>query len=94
MTEGECTIPRSVPHSLAMYRLVAPEMMSRMVGGRQETTRKSRYVNEILILADEGSRTMRTGVRWDIAPNAALGVEATRSDDDTHALELRLRMSW
>ena len=47
MTEGECTTPRSVPHSLAMYRLVAPEMMGRMVGGRQETTRKSRYVNEI-----------------------------------------------
>ncbi|MDD9980042.1 MAG: hypothetical protein OXU81_01555 [Gammaproteobacteria bacterium] len=47
-----------------------------------------------LILADEGSRTMRTGARWDIAPNAALGVEATRSDDDTHALDLRLRMSW
>ena len=47
-----------------------------------------------LTLADEGSRTMRTGARWDIAPNAALGVEATRSHDDTHALGLRLRMSW
>ena len=34
MTEGECTILRSVPHSLAMYRFVAPEMMGRVVDVR------------------------------------------------------------
>ena len=29
-----------------------------------------------------------------MAPNAALGVEGTRSDDDTHALNVRLRVSF
>ena len=35
-----------------------------------------------LTLAGEGSRTLRTGARWDIAPDAALGVEGQRSGGD------------
>ena len=47
-----------------------------------------------LSLAGEGERTVRTGTRWDIAPGAVLGVEGTRTADDSPAVELRLQVSW
>ena len=47
-----------------------------------------------LTLAGEGSRTVRTGARWDIAPGAALGLEGTRTGDDGRSVELRLQVTW
>ena len=47
-----------------------------------------------LTLADEGAGTYRAGARWDFAPGAALGIEGTRSADDSHSIELRVRLAW
>ena len=35
-----------------------------------------------LTLGDAGSRTMRTGARWQVGPDAALGLEGTRQTND------------
>ena len=47
-----------------------------------------------LTLAGEGARTVRTGTRWDIAPGAALGLEGTRTGDDSGSVDLRLQIAW
>ena len=36
-----------------------------------------------LTLGDAGSRTVRTGMRWQVTPDAVFGVEATRRGDET-----------
>lgn len=46
-----------------------------------------------LTLAGEGRRTYRTGMRWDLAPGAAVGLEGVQSDGD-RAVELRLQITW
>ena len=44
-------------------------------------------------LGDAGSRTMRTGARWQLGPDAVLGLEGTRQSSQTGetASEVRLR---
>ena len=44
-------------------------------------------------LGDGGHRTVRTGARWQLGPDAVLGLEGTRQSNDTGeaANELRLR---
>ena len=46
-----------------------------------------------LTLGDAGSRTVRTGMRWQVTPDAVLGLEATRQTSDAAeaANEARLR---
>ena len=46
-----------------------------------------------LTLGDAGSRTVRTGTRWQLGPDTVVGVEATRqtSDAGEGASEVRLR---
>ena len=46
-----------------------------------------------MTLGDAGARTMRTGTRWQLSPDAVVGLEATRqtSDASEGANELRLR---
>ena len=35
-----------------------------------------------MTLDDTGSRTVRTGMRWDVSPDTVLGLEATRQTSD------------
>ena len=46
-----------------------------------------------LTLGDAGSRTVRTGMRWQVTPDAVFGLEATRQTSDAAeaANEARLR---
>ena len=46
-----------------------------------------------LTLGDSGNRTVRTGTRWQLGPDAVLGLEATRqaSDAGEGANEVRLK---
>ena len=46
-----------------------------------------------LTLGDGGNRTVRTGARWQLTPDAVVGVEATRqaSDAGEGANEVNLR---
>jgi len=47
-----------------------------------------------LTLAGEGGRAIRAGARWDLAPGTTLAVQGTRTGNDMHAAEIRLRMAW
>ena len=47
----------------------------------------------------EGARTYRAGTRWNLAPGAVLGLEATRQDGanetaGTNAIEFRTELRW
>ena len=46
-----------------------------------------------MTLGDAGNRAMRTGARWQLTPDAVVGVEATRqtSDAGEGANEVKLR---
>ena len=46
-----------------------------------------------LTLGDGGTRTMRTGMRWQVAPNAIFGLEGTQRADSASEghNEVRLR---
>ena len=52
-----------------------------------------------LSLGEGGGRTWRTGARWQLAPEATLGLEATRNEaqgkvDPVNAFELRGELRW
>ena len=52
-----------------------------------------------LSLGEGGNRTWRTGTRWQLAPEATFGLEATRNEAHgeagaVNALELRGEVRW
>ena len=52
-----------------------------------------------LSLGGAGSRTWRTGTRWQLAPEATMGLEATRNagageEPSTNAIEFRTEVRW
>ena len=47
-----------------------------------------------LTLSEGGARTGRLGSRWEIAPGAAFGLEASREEGGDDALMLRGRLRW
>ena len=51
-----------------------------------------------LSLGEEGNRTLRTGARWNMAPEATLGLEATREEqreqDTANAVVFRAQIRW
>ena len=51
-----------------------------------------------LSLGEGGNRTYRTGARWRVAPEATLGLEATREErgeeDTASAVIVRAQVSW
>ena len=47
-----------------------------------------------LSLSEGGGRTWRLGSRWEVAPGAALGLEASREEGGDDALMLRGRLRW
>ena len=48
-----------------------------------------------MTLGDAGARTVRTGTRWQLGPDAVVGVEATRQTGDAGegANEVRLKVA-
>ena len=45
-----------------------------------------------LTLGDGGARTIRTGLRWQVAPDVAFGLEGTRRVDTTNEGENEVRL--
>ena len=47
-----------------------------------------------LSLSEGGARTGRLGSRWEVAPGAVFGLEASREEGGDDALMLRGRLRW